>query len=76
MTHFRPRDEREHRLGNAGHGVSDYCANCGHLRETLTMDDDWLNGFIDGAIWFGPWQVSAVILAVSLTLWACGIIHL
>lgn len=29
MSHFRPADEREHRRGNAGYPVSDWCANCG-----------------------------------------------
>lgn len=40
------------------------------------MDDDWLDGFIDGAIWFGPWQISMIIFAVGVVLCVCGVIHL
>lgn len=29
MKHFEPVDKQVHALGNAGHAVPDYCANCG-----------------------------------------------
>lgn len=28
MTYFEPQSEAEHRRGNLGYDVPDYCANC------------------------------------------------
>lgn len=33
-------------------------------------DEDYADGFIEGVYWFGPWQLSLLIVVGSLLLWA------
>ncbi len=32
-------------------------------------DEDFADGLVEGAFWFGPWQLSLLIVVASLLFW-------
>ena len=32
-------------------------------------DEDYVDGLIEGAVWFGPWQAVLAVVAACLILW-------
>jgi len=38
----------------------------------MKLNDDWLDGFLDGVVWFGePWAVVLILVIVGIA-WLCG----